>query len=243
MKSQNSDTQKKNGTSTRKKSEGRKARATSSGDTMSARSAAAAAAASEATENDHGGWSARLGALASQASHTVRHIPEKASDVQHGLGERVNALIEGAGSLQQTLFRFFPTLNGQRVEERAVVEAGLARLKMLAMVMDELVQIPVINKKVGLEPVLGMIPGAGAVMQPVISLYAILEASHIGAPPDLLLKMLGRHVIDFIGSRVPVVGPLFDAWYKAHRLNVQELIAYFEEQLGAFDNLELEPSA
>lgn len=181
------------------------------------------------------GWTSRLSALASQAGDTVRHIPDKAVAMEHRLGERVSGIVSGAGTLQEKMVRIFPTLNGSKVDDREVIEAGLSRLKLLAKVMDDLVEIPVLNKTIGLDPVLGMIPVVGRLLPPGISAYALIEAGHIGAPPSLLLKMLGRHVVDYVGSHLPLVGPLFDAMYKAHRLNLQELISYFETELGELD--------
>jgi hypothetical protein len=99
-------------------------------------------------------------------------------------------------------------------------EAALKRVRLVARLMDEAVEIPGTDFRVGLDPVLGIVPGAGDAVSALISLYPVVEAYRLGASKTTLLKMLSIVGIDFATGSVPVLGTLVDAVWKANEWNV-----------------------
>jgi hypothetical protein len=110
------------------------------------------------------------------------------------------------------------------VHEEALSEtvdrAGLRRMGFVASLLDESIRVPGTRYRIGLDPVIGVLPVAGDALTGILSLYIVLEAARLGVSPSTLLQMLGNVVIDVLGGTVPLVGDVFDAVWKANRRNV-----------------------
>jgi hypothetical protein len=106
---------------------------------------------------------------------------------------------------------------------------GLTRARGLARLLDDLIRIPGTNIGVGLDPVIGLIPGVGDVIGGLMSSYILMVAAQEGAPTSILLRMLGNIALDSLVGVVPVIGDLFDVGVKSNRRNVDLL----ERYLGA----------
>ena len=87
--------------------------------------------------------------------------------------------------------------------------------------MDDAVAIPGTRFRVGLDAILGLVPGVGDVAGGMTTAYTILAAHRLGAPKPVLIRMLWNVLVDTIVGTVPVLGDLFDAAYRANRRNVQ----------------------
>jgi len=118
------------------------------------------------------------------------------------------------------------------VEEPAtapqVDEAALDRLRTVAYLLDEAIAIPCTDVRIGLDPLLGAVPGVGDALSAGVSLYVVLEAANLGVSYATIIQMLGNVAIDAAVGSVPILGTVFDAFWKANAWNV-ELI---EEELG-----------
>jgi hypothetical protein len=118
------------------------------------------------------------------------------------------------------------------VEEPAtapqVDEAALDRLRTVAYLLDEAIAIPGTDVRIGLDPLLGAVPGVGDALSAGVSLYVVLEAANLGVSYATIIQMLGNVAIDAAVGSVPILGTVFDAFWKANAWNV-ELI---EEELG-----------
>jgi hypothetical protein len=95
----------------------------------------------------------------------------------------------------------------------------LRRAEFVATLLDDVVELPVVGG-VGLDPILGLLPVAGDTVAAGIGLYILLEAFLAGVPNRTLGRMLINVALDWAVGSVPVVGDLFDAWFGAHRRNV-----------------------
>lgn len=102
------------------------------------------------------------------------------------------------------------------------------RVRQLAKLLDEAITIPGTKKKIGLDPIIGLVPGGGDTLSMVLSSYIIIEASLLGLPKATLLKMVSNILIDAIVGTVPVVGDLFDVVSKANTRNLKLLDAHVD---------------
>lgn len=96
----------------------------------------------------------------------------------------------------------------------------LAHLKALAMLMDNLIEVPGLRVKAGLDALLGLIPGLGDLISSLISLYIIQAASQQGVPRVTMARMGANVLIDMALGAVPFVGDIFDIYYKANEKNL-----------------------
>jgi len=111
-------------------------------------------------------------------------------------------------------------------------EASLLRLEQLAHVMDSAFLIPGTNRRVGLDPLIGLVPVIGDIAGMVIASYIVYEARRLGAPRWLIWRMMGNVVFDGAVGAVPLAGDLFDAAFKANRRNVRLLRKHLEKKGG-----------
>jgi len=115
-------------------------------------------------------------------------------------------------------------------EQRRRLAYRLRRLDRLADLMDGQFQLPVVRYRVGLDPILGLVPGGGDWVAWVASAYILWGAARIGAPTHLLVVMAGNVAVDLLGGYVPVAGDVFDVAFKCNRRNVDLLLEHFDFQ-------------
>lgn len=99
----------------------------------------------------------------------------------------------------------------------------LNRLKRLSRFMDGGWGIPGTSIRFGADSVLGLVPGAGDLAGMLISLYVVVKAHELGAPRNLLFRMIGNVAIDTGLGSVPVLGDIFDVLFKSNIRNVDLL--------------------
>lgn len=107
-------------------------------------------------------------------------------------------------------------------------EKTIRRLARLANLLDSRYRIPLTKIQVGWDSMLGLIPGIGDVLPVVFSLYIVIEAIRMRMPWNIILKMLGNVLLDFIIGLIPVFGDYFDIYWKANQRNVRLLRKHFE---------------
>ncbi|MGH7650229.1 MAG: DUF4112 domain-containing protein [Gemmatimonadaceae bacterium] len=94
--------------------------------------------------------------------------------------------------------------------------------------LDNSIPIPGTNWKIGLDPIVGLIPGIGDLIGALLSGYIVLEAVRAEVPAFILVRMLVNVGIDTLLGAVPAVGDVFDAAWKSNSMNV----ALLERHLG-----------
>ena len=103
-----------------------------------------------------------------------------------------------------------------------------SRMRDLARVLDEAVRIPGTNIRIGLDALLGLLPGGGDIAGGVFSGLIILQAARAGAPTPVLGRMLANVAIDVVLGTVPLLGDLFDVAWRANSRNVRLLESWRE---------------
>ena len=93
-------------------------------------------------------------------------------------------------------------------------------LERLGWLMDDLIRIPGINWRIGLDAIVGLIPGFGDTATSLVSFYILGSAVRYGVPKVTLLRMGMNLGIDYLVGSLPFVGDLFDAWWKSNQRNV-----------------------
>jgi hypothetical protein len=105
------------------------------------------------------------------------------------------------------------------------------RIEKLAWLMDN--SIPLGSKfSIGLDPLIGLIPGIGDVVGTLVSTFLIVQAHKAGVAKATLLRMVANVGLDAIVGVIPFFGDLFDFAFKANRRNLE---LYRESIAGVHD--------
>jgi hypothetical protein len=107
-------------------------------------------------------------------------------------------------------------------------ENDLLKLEQLADLMDNRFVIPGTDIRLGLDAILGLLPGIGDTASLAVSGYIIHKARKAGVHPFLLSRMGYNVFLDWLVGLVPFVGDLFDVSIKANKKNVELLRAHFK---------------
>jgi hypothetical protein len=99
--------------------------------------------------------------------------------------------------------------------------------------LDNAIPIPGTNWKIGLDPIIGLIPGVGDMIGAVLSGYIVLEAVRAEVPAFTLARMLVNVGIDTLLGAVPALGDVFDAAWKSNVMNVALLERHLVATGGA----------
>jgi hypothetical protein len=94
------------------------------------------------------------------------------------------------------------------------------RLRRLSYLLDNSIPIPGTPFRIGVDSIIGLIPGVGDLVGGAFSLYIILEAARLGVPRSLIARMGWNVAIDVLVGAVPLLGDLFDAGWKANLRNL-----------------------
>jgi hypothetical protein len=82
------------------------------------------------------------------------------------------------------------------------------------------VPIPGTAWRIGLDPLIGLVPGVGDALGAVASLYVVVLALRAGAPASVAGRMVANLLVDAVVGAVPLLGDVFDAGFKANVRNV-----------------------
>jgi len=106
-------------------------------------------------------------------------------------------------------------------------DPAVQRVRGLAHLLDDSIPLPG-GFRVGLDAVIGLVPGIGDTAGAVLSAYVIAQAARMGVPKAVLLRMAANVGIEAVVGAIPLVGDLFDAGWKANARNVVLLNAHLE---------------
>jgi hypothetical protein len=94
--------------------------------------------------------------------------------------------------------------------------------------MDSQFRIPGTKFTFGLDPIIGLIPGLGDLIDYGISAYLMVAMIRNGASGRAVAKMLINITIDGLVGVIPFLGRFFDIFFKANRRNLVLAIEHFE---------------
>ncbi len=100
------------------------------------------------------------------------------------------------------------------------LKAAERRIATMSHILDDLVEIPGTGRRIGVDPVLGLVPVVGDAVSALASIWVIAEAARFRLPPIVLARMVVNAVVDLVIGAIPVVGDLFDFVAKANRRNL-----------------------
>lgn len=108
-------------------------------------------------------------------------------------------------------------------ERSARFAAFERRFSLVSRVLDDLVRVPGTKHRIGLDPIIGLIPVVGDAISGAVGFWLIAEATRFGIPRVVVLRMALNTIVDLVLGAVPVLGDLFDV---ASRSNARNLALF-----------------
>jgi hypothetical protein len=108
-------------------------------------------------------------------------------------------------------------VGASRAERFASAERRIGRMTRL---LDELIEVPGTSIKVGLDPVIGLIPIAGDAVSALAGGWVILEASRFGLPRVVLARMVLNLALDLGIGAIPLLGDAYDLFFRSNSRNL-----------------------
>jgi hypothetical protein len=93
--------------------------------------------------------------------------------------------------------------------------------KSVSVVMDRLIRIPGLKKRLGLNPIVDLVPGFGDIAAAVISISVLGYGVRRGVPKILLGRMALNVLINEVVGIIPIVGSVFAFWFTANTRNYE----------------------
>ncbi len=112
--------------------------------------------------------------------------------------------------------------------DRRHPDADVAALDDLAWLLDSRWRIPGTGIRFGADAVAGLIPGVGDAATGLISGYIVLRAAQHDVSKLVLARMIGNVALDTVVGSVPIVGSVFDLFFKSNRRNIKLLRRHLE---------------
>lgn len=107
----------------------------------------------------------------------------------------------------------------------AVCDGVLAidHLRRFAYWLDEGIRVPGTRIRIGLDPILGLVPGVGDAAGAILAAAILVEAVRRKVTRFTFLRMAANIALDAVIGAVPVLGDIFDAAWKANLRNLSLL--------------------
>jgi len=109
---------------------------------------------------------------------------------------------------------------------------AIARITMLTRLLDSAFVIPGTNRRIGLDAVIGLVPGIGDAISTALASYIIWEARQLGLPRWKIARMIANVAVDTAVGAIPIAGDAFDLFFKANERNLRIIHEHLGKKRG-----------
>jgi len=109
------------------------------------------------------------------------------------------------------------------IEPDEKLPKDLVALRRFAFLMDEAFTIPGTRMRVGIDALVGLIPGIGDVIGAVMSAWIIVGGVRHRVPMRVVVRMIVNIAIDLFFGAVPLAGDVFDFMFEENVKNMRLL--------------------
>jgi len=125
----------------------------------------------------------------------------------------------------------FPGFDPATVRAHLSGDASAVRLRveMMERVLERVFVIPGLNRPIGLDAILGLLPIAGDAIAGIMGLYIVWEARNLGMSKLSIARMLANIGIDTAIGAIPIAGDLFDVMFRSNSKNLRLVKRYLDK--------------
>lgn len=117
------------------------------------------------------------------------------------------------------------------------------RVEALEHLMEGLVTIPGINRKIGLDVILDLVPIAGDAVAAAMGAYMIWEARNLGMSRWQMTRMAANVGIDFGLGLIPFVGAIPDFFFRSNTRNLKIIRRHLDKHHPSSVLIDAKPRA
>jgi hypothetical protein len=110
-----------------------------------------------------------------------------------------------------------------------MTDTRLIQLRRFAYWLDDGFRVPGTRVRIGLDPIIGLVPGLGDVTGAILSFWIVVAGIRRGASRATLMRMAFNIAIDALIGAIPLLGDIFDVAWKANLRNVKLLERHLAE--------------
>lgn len=109
--------------------------------------------------------------------------------------------------------------SGESIADDPEVEALLASAEILARILDAAIRIPGTRVYIGLDPLIGLIPGFGDALASLIGAAILVMAVRLRVPRIVLVRMCLNLLLNGALGAIPGAGDAFSVWFQSNVRN------------------------
>ena len=117
-------------------------------------------------------------------------------------------------------------------------ESVRRRVEALERIMERAVIIPGINRPIGLDAVLSLIPVAGSTAGAAVGAYVAWEARNLKMSKWQVARMAGNVGTDWLLGLIPVVGAIPDFFFRSNTRNLKIIRRHLDKHYPASATIE-----
>src|SRR5438045_4093520 len=95
------------------------------------------------------------------------------------------------------------------------------RVEVMERILERMFVIPGLNRPIGLDVILDLVPGVGDIAGAALGSYLVWEARNLGMPKWQMTRMAGNVGFDFLLGLIPWVGAIPDFFFRSNTRNVR----------------------
>ena len=112
------------------------------------------------------------------------------------------------------------------------------RVEAMEGLLERMFIIPGLNKPVGLDVILDLVPGIGDVAGAALGSYMIWEARNLGMSKWQMTRMAGNVCVDFVLGLIPWIGAIPDFLFRSNTRNLRIIKRHLDRHHAATATIE-----
>jgi hypothetical protein len=103
------------------------------------------------------------------------------------------------------------------------------RVEAMEHLLERLFVIPGINRPIGLDVILDLIPGVGDIAGAALGAYIVWEAKNLGMSKWKIVRMAGNVGFDFLLGLIPWIGAIPDFFFRSNTMNLKMIKRHLDK--------------
>lgn len=103
------------------------------------------------------------------------------------------------------------------------------RVEAMERLLERLIVIPGINRPIGLDVILDLVPGIGDIAAAALGAYIVWEARNLGMSRWKMARMAGNVGLDFLLGLIPWIGAVPDFFFRSNTINLRMIKRHLDK--------------